>query len=86
MSLDQEFEQASQDVKKLPNQPNAVLLRLYALYKQASLGDNDTKKPGMLDVRGKAKWEAWKKLAGKSQEAAKQEYISFVKELEQQHS
>lgn len=43
------------------------LLQLYGLFKQASVGDNNTDKPGMLDFKGKAKWEAWNKNKGKSQ-------------------
>lgn len=35
----------------------------------------------MLDLKGKAKWEAWNKLAGKSQEAAKEEYIALANKL-----
>ena len=42
------------------------LLQIYSLYKQGTAGDNTTDKPGMLDFKGKAKWEAWAKLKGKS--------------------
>jgi diazepam-binding inhibitor (GABA receptor modulating acyl-CoA-binding protein) len=41
------------------------LLQIYSLFKQGSVGDNNTDKPGMLDFKGKAKWEAWNKLKGK---------------------
>jgi len=36
-------------------------LALYSLYKQGTVGNNTTPKPGMLDFKGKAKWEAWNK-------------------------
>ena len=39
-------------------------LALYGLFKQGTVGDNTTAKPGMLDFKGKAKWEAWEKQKG----------------------
>lgn len=60
-----QFEQAAEKVKKLKTSPNNdELLVLYALYKQGTVGDNTTAKPGMLDLKGKAKWEAWNKKKG----------------------
>ena len=53
-------------------------LKLYGLFKQAKFGDNNTEKPGMLDFRGKAKWEAWNAVKGKDKEVAKKEYVEFV--------
>lgn len=46
------------------------LLHIYSLYKQGTTGDNTTDRPGMLDLKGKAKWDAWTKLKGKSKDAA----------------
>lgn len=57
------------------------LLELYALFKQASVGDNTTDKPGMFDLKGKAKWQAWSDKKGTSQDAAKEAYVKFVEEL-----
>jgi diazepam-binding inhibitor (GABA receptor modulating acyl-CoA-binding protein) len=57
------------------------LLELYGLYKQGTVGDNTTSKPGMFDFKGKAKWEAWNKLKGKSKDAAKEEYTALVKTI-----
>ena len=57
------------------------LLQVYSLFKQGSVGDCNTDKPGMLDFKGKAKWEAWNKLKGKSQEDAKAEYCALAKSL-----
>ena len=55
-----EFNNATEYVKKLKSKPeNDELLGLYSYYKQATVGDNNTEKPGMLDFKGKAKWEAW---------------------------
>lgn len=43
------------------------LLQIYGLYKQGSIGDVNTARPGFLDPKGKAKWDAWEKNKGKSQ-------------------
>ena len=76
------FEQAAIDVKALAERPdNDTLLRLYALYKQGAEGDVRGPKPGFFDFVGTAKYEAWQKLAGTSQEAAMQQYVDLVKNL-----
>ncbi|KAJ8353929.1 hypothetical protein SKAU_G00214960 [Synaphobranchus kaupii] len=56
MTLQAEFDQIAGDVKKVKTRPeDQELLDLYGLYKQATVGDINTDKPGMLDVKGKAK-------------------------------
>ncbi|KAK0427689.1 hypothetical protein QR680_010369 [Steinernema hermaphroditum] len=76
------FEVSAEQVKNLKTSPtNDELLELYALYKQGTVGDNNTAKPGMLDMKGKAKWSAWDGKKGTSQEKAKEEYIALVKTL-----
>ena len=76
------FEQAVADSKKLSEKPdNATLLRLYALFKQASSGDADGKRPGFGDMIGRAKWDAWNAIAGKSKDDAMQEYVDLVESL-----
>ena len=68
--------------KELAERPdNATLLKIYALYKQATQGDNAEKKPSFTDVVGRAKWDAWNKLQGTSAEAAQQQYIDLIAEL-----
>lgn len=57
------------------------LLKLYGLYKQATVGDNETTKPGMFDLKGKYKWQAWTDLKGTSQADAEQQYIALATEL-----
>ncbi len=57
---------------------NDQKLQIYALYKQATEGDNQGKKPGMMDVVGRAKYNARKDLAGITQEEAMQSYIDAV--------
>lgn len=80
--LNATFEQAVKDSKALPEKPdNMTLLRIYALYKQASSGDVDGKRPGFSDMVGRAKWDAWNELKGKSAEAAKQDYVDLIESL-----
>ena len=80
--LKSSFEQASRDIKSLPERPdNETLLRLYALYKQGSEGDISGDRPGFFDFVGTAKYEAWAKLAGTSQDDAMQKYVDLVKKL-----
>nr|AAX85200.1 diazepam-binding inhibitor [Aedes aegypti] len=82
MSLDQQFNEAAEKVKTFTKRPSdQELLELYALFKQASVGDNTTEKPGMFDLKGKAKWQAWSDKKGISQDAAKEAYVKFVEEL-----
>jgi len=77
------FDNAVTDSQKLSERPdNMTLLRLYALYKQGSLGDNGTEKPAFSDMVGRAKWEAWNALKGTSSEAAMQSYIDLIASLQ----
>nr|XP_014341079.1 PREDICTED: acyl-CoA-binding protein isoform X2 [Latimeria chalumnae] len=57
------------------------MLDIYSLYKQATVGDINTARPGMLDFAGKAKWDAWEARQGMSKEAAMKAYIQKVEEL-----
>ena len=76
------FEKAQADSRNLPERPdNATLLKLYALYKQATQGDADGERPGFSDMVGRAKWDAWQALAGTERDDAMQQYIDRVEEL-----
>ena len=81
--LQEQFDKAQVDVKTLTSKPgNDDLLALYALFKQATAGDaSGTKKPGRFDLVGKAKYDAWTKLAGTSADEAKTRYIAKVDQL-----
>jgi acyl-CoA-binding protein len=80
--INAQFTQAQADVKELSERPgNLTLLRLYALYKQASVGDVQGDKPGFADIAGKYKHDAWTALAGTPQDTAKQQYIGLVESL-----
>lgn len=76
------FTTALAEVEQLPERPgNQDLLRLYALYKQATAGDATGKRPGMVDFVKRAKYDAWSELSGTTQEAAMQSYVNLVEEL-----
>lgn len=82
MALADDFKKAQDDVKALTKDPgNDAKLELYGLYKQATDGDVSGKKPGMFDMVGKAKYEAWEKQKGKSKDAAMTAYIAKVAAL-----
>ena len=80
--LKKAFEQAVADSKNLSERPdNATLLKIYALYKQASTGDAEGKRPGFTDMIGRAKWDAWNELKGTASETAMQQYVDLIDEL-----
>jgi diazepam-binding inhibitor (GABA receptor modulator, acyl-CoA-binding protein) len=80
--LQAKFESAVANSKKLSERPdNATLLKIYGLYKQATLGDNTEKKPGFSDMVARAKWDAWNGLKGASKEDAMQQYIDLIESL-----
>lgn len=80
--LKKAFEQAVADSKSLPERPdNATLLKIYALYKQASAGDVEGKRPGFSDMIGRAKWDAWNELKGTASEDAMQQYVDLIEGL-----
>ncbi|KAL7293797.1 acyl-CoA-binding protein-like [Trichogramma pretiosum] len=82
MSLDENFNKAAEEVKELASQPSDNdLLEIYALFKQGTVGDCNTSRPGMLDFKGKAKWDAWNAKKGMSQDEAKKLYIEKVESL-----
>ena len=83
----QEFEEAVKKSKELPQRPsNEELLKLYALYKQATDGDNNEERPGGFDFKAIAKHNAWEEEKGKSKEDAMSEYISLVNNLHQKYA
>ena len=83
MASEQDFRDAAERVQKLPRRPgNRDLLALYSLYKQATEGDVSGKRPGILDVRGRTKYDAWAAIRGKSAEDAMAEYVALVERLE----
>jgi diazepam-binding inhibitor (GABA receptor modulator, acyl-CoA-binding protein) len=77
------FEAAVASSKQLPEKPdNMTLLKIYSLYKQASEGDVEGKRPGFTDMVGRAKYDAWAALKGKSADEAMQEYVDLIESLQ----
>jgi diazepam-binding inhibitor (GABA receptor modulator, acyl-CoA-binding protein) len=82
MTLDEKFADAQVRVKALTQAPSTdQLLELYALYKQGSTGDVDGKRPGMMDFKGRAKFDAWTGKKGLSRDEAKTAYVALVDKL-----
>jgi diazepam-binding inhibitor (GABA receptor modulating acyl-CoA-binding protein) len=80
--LQAKFEAAVAGSKNLSERPdNATLLKIYALYKQATVGDNADKKPGFSDMVGRAKWDAWNGVKGTSNDDAMQQFIDLIESL-----
>ena len=80
--LKTQFEQAAASAQKLNKRPsNEALLELYGLYKQATVGDATGSRPGMFDMVGRAKYDAWVKLKKTSKEDAMKQYIALVDSL-----
>ena len=80
--LNTTFEDAVKNSTSISERPdNATLLKIYGLYKQATDGDNETKKPSFTDMVARAKWDAWAKLEGTSPDEAKQLYIDLIASL-----
>ncbi len=85
MSLQEQFDAVA---KKLADNAsvadklsNEQKLEVYSLFKQGTIGDCNTDKPGMLDFKGKAKWDAWNAKKGTPKEEAQQSYIDLVSSL-----
>jgi len=82
MDLSAKFEDAQKRVKELKSAPsNDELLELYAFYKQATVGDVSGSRPGMLDLKGRAKYDAWTKKKGVSKDDAMTKYVALVDRL-----
>ena len=80
--LKSRFDAAVANSKDLSERPdNMTLLKLYALFKQGSLGDNTEKKPGFSDMVARAKWEAWTTLKGTTADDAMQQYVDLIESL-----
>jgi acyl-CoA-binding protein len=82
-SLKDQFAEAKRRVEELTSRPsNEELLELYGLYKQATEGDVAGPRPGMLDLKGRAKHDAWGRKKGTTKDEAMKGYVALVKRLE----
>ena len=76
------FEAAVAASKQLPEKPdNMTLLKIYSLYKQATEGDVEGKRPGFTDMVGRARYDAWAAVKGQGADEAMQEYIDLIESL-----
>lgn len=86
-NLEKEFEACAVEINDLPERPNNDdLLSLYAFYKQATRGDVSGKRPGMLNIAGRTKYDAWAEIAGTDAEEAMQGYVNLVRALQESQS
>lgn len=82
MATEEEFLAAQARVKQLSKTPASdELLELYAYYKQATLGDAQGSRPGMLDFKGRAKFDAWSARQGMAKDRASSAYVELVDKL-----
>jgi len=82
MELKDRFKKATVESREFSIRPdNDTLLKIYSLYKQATEGDNNAEQPGMFDFVAKAKYEAWNKLKGMSEDEAMQQYVDTIEGL-----
>lgn len=80
--LQKQFEAATAASKNLKDRPdNDTMLKLYALFKQATTGDVEGKRPGFTDMIGRAKYDAWAAAKGKSTDDAMREYTALIASL-----
>ncbi|EES14605.1 acyl-CoA-binding protein [Sorghum bicolor] len=85
MGLQEEFEEYAEKAKTLPESTsNENKLILYGLYKQATVGNVNTDRPGIFYQKDRAKWDAWKAVEGKPKEEAMNDYITKVKQLQEE--
>jgi acyl-CoA-binding protein len=82
VALKEEFETAAKEIHQITYRPsNEDLLALYAFYKQATEGDVKGSRPGMLDLKGRKKYDSWAERKGMPAEKAMQEYVALVQRL-----
>jgi diazepam-binding inhibitor (GABA receptor modulator, acyl-CoA-binding protein) len=82
MTIEERFTDAQQRVKDLATAPsNETLLELYGLYKQATAGDVQGSRPGIMDFKGRAKYDAWAAKKGTFRVRAMEAYVALAERL-----
>jgi diazepam-binding inhibitor (GABA receptor modulating acyl-CoA-binding protein) len=82
MATSDDFGIAQKKIRQLRREPsNEDLLDLYGLYKQATFGDVQGSRPGMMDIKGLFKYDAWAKRKGTPKEGAMLAYVELVAQL-----
>jgi diazepam-binding inhibitor (GABA receptor modulator, acyl-CoA-binding protein) len=82
---EEDFVKASEEVKLYKQSTNDEQLELYGWFKQATVGDCDTARPGMFDLKGKAKWDSWNSRNGSGKGTAREEYCKCVMLIKQKY-
>ncbi|MBM4315875.1 MAG: acyl-CoA-binding protein [Deltaproteobacteria bacterium] len=83
----EQFENAAKEIQQITKRPsNDELLHLYALFKQATEGDVTGSRPGIFDLKGCAKFDAWAKMKGKSKDGCQKEYVNLVETLKKKYA
>lgn len=76
------FTEATQKVKTLSERPdNDTLLKLYGLYKQATIGNCNIPQPWAIQMEARSKWNAWNSHMNKTKNVAENEYVQLVEGL-----
>lgn len=81
MDMQKQFEAALSHADSMPTQPPNVQLVLYGLFKQATVGDVVGQRPGLMEMRKRAKYDAWASHKGMSSDAAMEAYVRKIDEL-----
>ncbi|MEM6524478.1 MAG: acyl-CoA-binding protein [Bacteroidota bacterium] len=85
--MTKEFEEAVATTKTFTSRPsNEELLKLYALYKQTTEGDNNEERPGGFDFKAIAKHDAWHEIKGTTSDHAQTQYIELVSDLAKKYT
>ncbi len=80
--VDNDFSRACQKVEELYTRlNNSTIRQIYAYYKQATEGDVSGKRPGVLKLRDRIKFDSWSSISGMSKGDAKIAYIKLVNNL-----
>jgi len=85
--MDASFEEAVANINEKVNKTlsNEELLDLYALYKQAIVGDCNIDQPGITELKARAKYDAWNSKKGVSQDEAKSQYVELANKMIEKH-
>ncbi|CAD5210568.1 unnamed protein product [Bursaphelenchus okinawaensis] len=82
MASESDFEAAQKRLNLLTQDvDNDVKLKVYGLFKQATVGDATGDRPGALNFVARAKYDSWNTYKGLSKEEARAKYVSLITEL-----
>lgn len=81
--LDTRFHEAVEIASKMTQAslPQDVQLRLYAFYKQATLGNLDLKQTSNFHLRDAFKINAWMQISHFTADEAKEQYVEIINSI-----